>query len=733
MTSVTHNSAKWVSPPFSLRKDGVYYTHQGKKGDGNTGDTVFVCKPLEVIGRTRDIDGHSWGRILRWKDPEGREHVYAMPCISASERGAFWDVLLDRGFDVPIRNADRSLLLQYILSGTVPPQLTTCVHQTGWVNPADGCAFVLPDRSFGNQNVAYQTNGSSTSPFSKKGTLAGWQETIGELSSGNSRMMLSVSAAFAAILVQVLNKESGGFHFVGNSSTGKTTTLAAAASVWGRGAQDPGYIRTWRSTGNGIEAVSALHCDTLLCLDEIGQVSPEDLQKAAYSLANGQGKARATTLGTLRASAVWRLIFLSSGEMSLADKLSEAGKGGAKAGQEVRFIDIPADAGCSLGVFEDLHGRACGATLSREICEAAVNHYGFAAESFLEALFELGFSESSKLAQEFHAAAMARLLDGDAPAQVGRVADRFALVAAAGESAIAWGVLPWRAGDAIEAIRICFKAWCAERGGTEDAEIGKMVTQVRQFFALNGAARFAPIGVDLYPTVVSHRAGYRVEEREFYVYPEIMKSEILRGFNEKWARKVLYERGMLLRQEPNRWKVKKQIPGHSVNERFYLLQFGRDEYQDDAESSDHSGICGINGRSAFDDGPGMVPTIPIIPISDAGWAVFSEADAGILANALFERVNFLDSTADQSSLILDDLTVRCLNRASLELDKLDGEFTSKIGLWKEVFSDLWRHRQRGDHDADELPVLAGWAGGVYRLSSLKGAEIIAKFKESKNG
>jgi hypothetical protein len=41
--------------------------------------------------------------------------------------------------------------------------------------------------------------------------------------------------------------EGGGVHFKGASSTGKSTALHVAGSVWG-GGDTNGYIRSWRST-----------------------------------------------------------------------------------------------------------------------------------------------------------------------------------------------------------------------------------------------------------------------------------------------------------------------------------------------------------------------------------------------------------------------------------------------------------------------------------------------------
>ena len=82
-------------------------------------------------------------------------------------------------------------------------------------------------------------------------------------------------------------------------------------------------------------------------------------------LANGSGKARAGKNGAARIRQEWRLLFLSAGEVGLAEHIRESGKK-SKPGQAVRLVDILADAGEGYGVFDTLHGHSsgCGAQQS---------------------------------------------------------------------------------------------------------------------------------------------------------------------------------------------------------------------------------------------------------------------------------------------------------------------------------------------------------------------------------
>jgi putative DNA primase/helicase len=103
-------------------------------------------------------------------------------------------------------------------------------------------------------------------------------------------------------------------------------------------------------------------------LDELAQLPQADANTVAYMIANGMGKARANRAGQLRATALWRVLYLSTGEISLSDLAGRDSKGTKRsaAGQEVRVLDIEADAGKGMGLFEELR-RPSPEALSRKI------------------------------------------------------------------------------------------------------------------------------------------------------------------------------------------------------------------------------------------------------------------------------------------------------------------------------------------------------------------------------
>jgi len=309
------------------------------------------------------------------------------------------------------------------------------VGRIGW----QGARFVLPDRTFGLGGETVVLQADRTAKFALVGTLAEWKRLVAAPAAGNSRLAFGLAASFAGPLLEPLSQESGGFHFKGGSSIGKTSILHAARSSWGCA------LGSWRTTDNAAEATAAGACDTLHLLDEVSQADGRAVDAMAYMLGNGTGKSRAGRNGAAREVASWRIMFLSTGELSLNDKIAEAGKR-SRAGQSVRVIDIPADAGKGLGAFDTLHGFTSGAALADQLKRGGEAHSGHAARAFLEQITN-DLAATVEVLREYMAAWLAANTPPKSDGQVGRVAARCALVAAAGELATALGILPWPEGE----------------------------------------------------------------------------------------------------------------------------------------------------------------------------------------------------------------------------------------------------------------------------------------------
>ena len=338
---------------FQMTGKGPYWHPGGDK------PAVWLSGPFEVIGETRDAQNGDWGFWLRWQDDDRAWHeclVLWAPLLSGN-REEIWRELADGGLRLATLSGARERLAHYLATRRPARRIRT-VPQIGWHLTNAVAAFVLPDKTFGetvSERVRWKIARRADTPFQAAGDLVRWREEISLRCVGNSRLVFGVSTAFAAPLLYPAGDRSGGVLFYGASQIGKTTIQDVSGSIWG-GGRITGYNETWRATANGLEGLAALHCDTLFSLDEMGQVEPHEAGVIVYTLANGSAKGRARRDGSPRAAAQWRILIMSSGEITLADKMAELGKR-RHVGQGVRLADIPADAGAGKGAFEELQGR----------------------------------------------------------------------------------------------------------------------------------------------------------------------------------------------------------------------------------------------------------------------------------------------------------------------------------------------------------------------------------------
>ena len=197
---------------------------------------------------------------------------------------------------------------------------------------------------------------------------------MAKLARGNDRLMFAISTAFAAPLSS-RSAWKAAASICAAARRRKMTILRAAGTVWGGGGQY-GYIRTWRATDNALEAVAAAHNNAFLALDEIAEIEPKALFRAAYALANGRQKERMGKSIDLRAGNTWRLLFMSTGEIGMADKLSED-RMRATGGQTVRLVEIRSTQAKDAAP-SDAHGSRDEA-VRRRLTAAGLKQLGHAA------------------------------------------------------------------------------------------------------------------------------------------------------------------------------------------------------------------------------------------------------------------------------------------------------------------------------------------------------------------
>ncbi|MDF2798307.1 MAG: hypothetical protein K0R85_1051 [Devosia sp.] len=459
-----------------LRRSGLWTSDE-------EGRLFRLCGPVVPTAVVRSEISSDWSRLIWLIDRDGKEQYLS---ISETDLLMSWRRVIARlvnvGLAVPAAVAMKAIV-EHLRMATVTMRLRL-VERGGW----HGHHYLTGSGTVGarSNDMPVQARALYGAPDSNEAELALWQEQIARLAQDNSRLVIALCAAFAGLCIGLLDDQGGfGIHINGSSSTGKTTALAVAASVHGPASRE---ICSWRSTENGIEAMASKHNNRLLILDELAQIDPRAAAQIGYMLGNGHGKQRANGAGRQATTAVWQLVFLSSGEISLEEKIAEwAGAPTMREGQAVRVMDLPADAARGHGLFDQLHDFSDGSALSDHLKTVASRSTGDVSLAFIERL-----AIDTDWARHKLSGARASFVADTLPAEADSVARRaysnFALLAAAGELAIELKILPWPPGHAVKQVARCASDWIKARA---QSQMPDPLSQAREWLHRN-AKNFMP-------------------------------------------------------------------------------------------------------------------------------------------------------------------------------------------------------------------------------------------------
>lgn len=558
---------KYGDGVFHLLENGLYYIEQTKDDEYKR----YISSPIKVLAQTRDTTNNAWGRLLEWYDADGIKHTQALSMeLFQSDGVELRKALSYQGVVIAPDGRARNLLQSYLMSYPTDTR-ALCVDRVGWHDNV----FVLPNQQIGQHEngdlIVYQTTQAIDSNYQSKGTLEQWKNNISIPIATHSKLVVALSSAFAGQLLAPLEQQNGaGVHFKGQSSKGKTTALYVGCSVWGKPSN---YCKTWKSTGNALEHTAYVHNDGLLALDEIGEVAnPKELGNIAYMLANGKGKARLTKQITAKPSYTWKVIFLSTGEKSLKEIMQENGQK-TKLGQEIRLIDIDIDQS-EYGLFDQIDFAEDGAKQSRLLVERSNQAYGVAGMAWLEYLTsdkENVISQAKQLLDKYNLELIAEHKQG----HIVRVANAFALIAAAGELATQAGITGWQTGTAFNAVKTVFNDWVNSFEYVGDYENREYILHVKAFFEANESSRFESITPDPdHIEKIINRVGYwKIEngEKLFLVLPEQFKNEVCKSLDSRKVAKALLIQELLEHDTGKNTKTVR-LPSRSKAIRVYAVK-----------------------------------------------------------------------------------------------------------------------------------------------------------------
>ena len=304
---------------YEVNLDGVWEVQIGEKGE-DLPPTQVATAPVVISGRASDIADNTESTKLTFARAGGWRDVVVNRSVVANSR-EIWR-LADQG--LPVNSGNAAALVRYLAQfedsniGVIPHHETT--RQLGWLGEGGKAGFMCGRRLIGSgSGVEFRGADSGEEQiadgFSSAGSLAGWLSTAENLAAF-PRVYLAVYGALAPPLLPIISAPNFIVDYSNPTSTGKTTTLRAGASVWGNPDErsPEKMLYSWDATRVWIErAATVLNCLPLI-LDETKRAKyPKAVSQTLYDVSNGSGRGRGTPRGLARAGS-WTTVLLSTGE-----------------------------------------------------------------------------------------------------------------------------------------------------------------------------------------------------------------------------------------------------------------------------------------------------------------------------------------------------------------------------------------------------------------------------------
>jgi hypothetical protein len=314
-------------PPYLRGKDGGVYL-KTKDEDGEPEVRLICATDLYVVRRLVDPE---LGEVVEMRHhlPMDGVRTFVVPLYSVTSKEEFRKALAAQG--VAAMNKEVDALMSYTqtwvreLQHTV--QADNAHRQFGWLKDMSG--FVLGDRVIFADRVEHNAPSSGTRGltdlFEPTGTLEAWKHAMNFYNrSGFELHQFAVCAGFGSLLMRFMPVNAALIHFWSkDSGFGKTTALHAALSTWGNPER---LILTEKDTYNSkMNRADVMH-SIPVCMDEITNIQPKDGSDLIYQITGGQQRNRLSQNGNSERfrGEPWDLLFLSTGNSSLIDRVAMA-------------------------------------------------------------------------------------------------------------------------------------------------------------------------------------------------------------------------------------------------------------------------------------------------------------------------------------------------------------------------------------------------------------------------
>lgn len=293
----TKEAKQYVVPkfpyPFFRGKNGGIFIHTKDK-ENNDKDEVIYPYDFYVVKRMTDPDvGETL--LLRLHLPKDGVREFIMPLSSAMAKDRFRECIAAQGIAVLSKQQDT--LMWYVTRWVEELQNTQEAEkshkQFGWLE--DDSAIIVGDREIRALETVYSPPSTPTLPliplFTPKGDFHIWKDVINAYARpGMEGRAFAFFMGFGSLLVRFTALDGFLLNLMSkDSGSGKTTVLYAINSIYGRPKE---LLLSPKDTYNArMQRIGTLQ-NLAVTIDEITNMTPENMSNTVYDATSGRGKHR---------------------------------------------------------------------------------------------------------------------------------------------------------------------------------------------------------------------------------------------------------------------------------------------------------------------------------------------------------------------------------------------------------------------------------------------------------
>lgn len=284
--------------------------------------TPYITKEFHNVEREQVL------YEIEWQEPFGKVKEIVPASTIATRRQLL--ELSDKGLSVNENNVKKLIHFfdQYLSINNVKKEFA--VERLGmikgkFIHPIETKDVEILSIDYGEKQLFES--------FKIKGTSETWKREVFEIIKDYPKATFIVLASFASVLIGELKIDPFIVDLSGSTSTGKTTTLRIAASVWG----NEGLVNEWNATRVSIERKAAYLNSFPLLLDDTRKANEKVIQDIIYQFSGGRSKGRGSISGSQR-EYTWNNILLSTGEVTINEYAKSQGGAAARV---IPIIDQP--------------------------------------------------------------------------------------------------------------------------------------------------------------------------------------------------------------------------------------------------------------------------------------------------------------------------------------------------------------------------------------------------------